>query len=51
MNFVTQFPRTTRGHDAVWGIVDRLTKSALFLAMWITFTLKEFYRMYVREIF
>ena len=33
MDFVTHFPRTPRGHDAVWVIVDRLTKSAYFLAM------------------
>ena len=50
MDFVTHFPRTSRGHDTVWVIVDRLTKSAHFLAVWMTFTLEEFYRLYVREI-
>ena len=34
----------------VWVIVDRLTKSAHFLAMWMTFTLEEFYWLYIREI-
>ena len=33
----------------MWVIVDRLTKSAHFLAMRMTFTLEEFYRLYVRE--
>ena len=33
MDFVTHLPRTPRRHDAVWVIVDRLTKSAHFLAM------------------
>jgi len=33
MDFVTHFPRTFRGHDTIWVIVDRLTKSAHFLAM------------------
>ena len=28
MDFVTHFPLTSRWHDAVWVIVDRLTKSA-----------------------
>ena len=29
---------------------DRLTKSAHFLAVWMTFTLEEFFRLYIREI-
>ena len=35
----------------MWVIVDRLTKSAHFLAVRMTFTLEEFYRLYIREIF
>ena len=50
MDFVTHLPRTPRRHDAVWVIVDRLTKSAHFLAVQMTFTMEEFYRLYVREI-
>lgn len=33
MGFVSGPPRTQRGHDAIWVIVDRLTKSAHFLPM------------------
>ena len=51
MDFVTHLPQTSQGHDMVWVIVDRLTKSAHFLAMRMTFTLQEFGRLYVREIF
>ena len=43
MDFVTHLPQTSRGHDAVWMIVDRLSKSAHFLAVQMTFNLKEFY--------
>ena len=50
MDFVTRLPRTPRRHDAVWVIVDRLTKSAHFLAVQMTFTLEEFYQLYIQEI-
>ena len=50
MDFVTHFPWTSRKHDAVWVIGDRLTKSAHFIAVRMTFTLKDFYRLYIREI-
>ncbi|GJV85385.1 putative reverse transcriptase domain-containing protein [Tanacetum coccineum] len=33
MDFVTKLPRTSSGHDTIWVIVDRLTKSAYFLPM------------------
>ena len=50
MDVVTHFPQTSRGHDAVWVVMDRLTKLAHFLALQMTFTLEEFYRLYIREI-
>jgi len=31
MDFVTHLPRSLRGHDLIWVIVDRLTKCANFL--------------------
>ena len=34
----------------VWVIVDWLTKSTHFLAVRMTFTLEEFFRLYIREI-
>ena len=50
MHFVTNLQQTLRGLDVVWVIVDLLTKLAHFLAVRMTFTLKEFYRLYVWEI-
>ena len=50
MDFVTHLSRTHWRHDAVWVIVDRLTESAHFLVIQMTFTLEEFFRLYSREI-
>ena len=50
MDLVTHLPRTLRAHDAVWVIVDRLTKSTYFLAVRMTFTLEELCRLYMRDI-
>ena len=51
IDFVTHLPQTPQRHDAVWVIMDRLTKSTHFLTLRMTFTLEEFYRLYVGEIF
>ena len=51
MDFVSRLPRTLCRPDAVWVIVDRLTKSAHFLAVRMTFTLKKFCQVYINEIF
>ena len=50
MDFLTHLPWTQWMHDAVWVIVDRLTKSAHFLVVRMTFLLEEFFRLYIREI-
>ena len=50
MDFVTHLRWTSRGHDAVWVMMDRLIKSAHFLAVLMTFTLEEFGRLYIWEI-
>ena len=47
IDFVTHLPRTSRGHDVVWVIVDRLTKSTHFLAIRMTFILEKFCRLYI----
>ena len=50
MDFVTHLPRTSRGYEAMWVIMDRIIKSARFLVVRMTFTLEEYCRLYIREI-
>ncbi|KAJ9551511.1 hypothetical protein OSB04_015556 [Centaurea solstitialis] len=50
MDFVTKLPRTPKGFDAIWVIVDRLTKSAHFLPINETYSLDKLARIYVNEI-
>ena len=50
MDFVTGLPRTQRQHDAIWVIVDRLTKSAHFLPVNVEDSLERLAQLYVDEI-
>ncbi|GAB2298214.1 hypothetical protein Dimus_038521 [Dionaea muscipula] len=50
MDFLTGLPTTRNGHDVVWVIVDRLTKSTHFLPVKVTFSLERLTRLYIREI-
>ncbi|GJZ41463.1 putative reverse transcriptase domain-containing protein [Tanacetum coccineum] len=50
MDFVTKLPRTSSGHDTIWVIVDRLTKSAYFLLMHEDYKMDILARLYLNEI-
>ena len=50
MDFVTGLPWTQRQHDAIWVIVDRLTKSAHFLSVNVEDSLEKLAQLYVDEI-
>ena len=50
IDFVTHLPRSVRGHDAMWVIVDRLTKSAHFLPMNMRISMTKLAQLYVKEI-
>ncbi|KAL4585882.1 hypothetical protein LXL04_010509 [Taraxacum kok-saghyz] len=50
MDFITKLPRTTRGADTIWVVVDRLTKSAHFLAIKESSSAEKLAEIFVREI-
>ncbi|KAJ9557119.1 hypothetical protein OSB04_011733 [Centaurea solstitialis] len=50
MDFVTKLPKTKKGHDTIWVIVDRLTKSAHFLPIKETYSIDKLAQLYVDEI-
>ncbi|GKA80444.1 putative reverse transcriptase domain-containing protein, partial [Tanacetum coccineum] len=50
MDFITKFLRTGSGHDAIWVIMDSLTKSAHFLPIRKDFEMDRLARLYLNEI-
>ncbi|KAI0493363.1 hypothetical protein KFK09_023479 [Dendrobium nobile] len=50
MDFAMGFPRSRQGHDAIWVVVDRLTKSAHFLPIRQTDSVDRLAQIYVKEI-
>ncbi|GKC81703.1 putative reverse transcriptase domain-containing protein [Tanacetum coccineum] len=50
MDFVTKIPKSSQGYDTIWVIVDRLTKSAIFVPMRETDPMEKLARMYLKEV-
>ena len=50
MDFIVRIPQTRRKFDAVWVIVDRLTKSAHFIPMAVSYSSERLAEIYIREI-
>jgi hypothetical protein len=49
-HFVTGLPRTQKGNDSIWVIIDRLTKVAHFIPVKTTFGGATLARIYLKEI-
>nr|GEX52969.1 hypothetical protein [Tanacetum cinerariifolium] len=49
MEFVTKLPKSSQGYDTIWVIVDRLTKSVIFVPMRETDPTEKLARMYLKE--
>nr|GEV80209.1 reverse transcriptase domain-containing protein [Tanacetum cinerariifolium] len=50
MDFITKLPKSPQGYDTIWEIVDRLTKSAIFVPMRETDPLKKLAKLYLKEV-
>lgn len=50
MDFVVALPRSPRGKDTIWVIVDRFSKSAHFIPIRTTHSTSDLAPIYVREI-
>nr|GEX40280.1 putative reverse transcriptase domain-containing protein [Tanacetum cinerariifolium] len=50
MDFITKLPKTSNGHDTIWVIIDRLTKSAHFIPTRETNSMETLTRLYMKEI-
>ncbi|GJV01365.1 putative reverse transcriptase domain-containing protein [Tanacetum coccineum] len=49
MYFITKLPKSSQGYDTIWVIVDRLTKSAIFVPMRETDPMEKLARMYLKK--
>ncbi|XP_055960623.1 uncharacterized protein LOC126668412 [Mercurialis annua] len=50
MDFVVGLPRTRQGYDSIWVIVDRMTKSAHFLPIKVSYTASRLAQLYIDRI-
>jgi hypothetical protein len=50
MDFVVGLPRSPRGKDVIWVVVDRLTKSANFIPMKTTNSASNSVPLYMKEV-
>ncbi|GJX94478.1 putative reverse transcriptase domain-containing protein [Tanacetum coccineum] len=50
MEFITKLPKSLQGYDTIWVIVDRLTKSAIFVPMMENDSMEILPRMYLKEV-
>jgi hypothetical protein len=50
MDFIVGLPRTSRGYNSIWVIVDRLTKSAHFIPVATTYRVGQYAELYISHI-
>jgi hypothetical protein len=50
MDFIVDLPRTSRGYNSIWVIVDRLTKSGHFIPVVMTYRVGQYAELYISHI-
>ena len=50
MDFVSELPRSPMNHNLIWVIVDRLTKTAHFIPILMTYSMDRLAELYVQHI-
>jgi hypothetical protein len=50
MDFVTELPLTQNKKDAIWVVVDRLTKSAHFIPVNVRDSMEKLARTYTQKV-
>ena len=50
MDFIVGLPRSSKGMDSIWVIVDRLTKSAYFLPVKTIYNVDKLAILYIDDI-
>ena len=49
-DFVVSLPKTMGKYDSIWVIVDRLTKSAHFILVKVTYNTEKLAKLYISEV-
>jgi transposase InsO family protein len=50
MDFIVELPRTAKGYDSIWVIVDRVTKISHFLPVRVKYTMAMYAELYTARI-
>ena len=50
MDFITKLPRTAKGYDTIWVIVDRLTRSGHFLPIKESYNSEKLAELFIKEV-
>jgi hypothetical protein len=50
MDFIVGLPRTSRGYNSIWVIVDLLTKSAHFIPVSTTYRVRQYAKLYMTHL-